>query len=99
MNVSVSNTGGEPAYSAELQVNIDPTFAYVGRSDDVSDIHCDFRGVGLGVVCRYVYTSLSFIRNAYKEQFSWLVKFFEKIRNRLVIFQKIKEQKSEEITE
>jgi len=52
LNVSVSNTGGEPAYSAELQVNIDPTFAYVGRSDDVSDIHCDFRGVGLGVVCR-----------------------------------------------
>ena len=33
--------------------------------------------------------SLSFIRNAYKEQFSWLVKSFEKIRNRLVIFLKI----------
>ena len=56
LNVSVSNTGGEPAYSAELQVNIDPAFAYVGRSDDVSDIHCDFRGRGLGVVCRYVKT-------------------------------------------
>ena len=30
----------------------------------------------------------------YKERFSWLVKSFEKIRNRLVIFLKIKEQKS-----
>ena len=38
--------------------------------------------------------TLSFIRNAYKERFSWLVKFFEKIRNRLVIFLKIKEQTS-----
>ena len=38
--------------------------------------------------------SLSFIRNAYKERFSWLVKFFENIRNRLVIFLKIKEHKS-----
>ena len=52
LNVSVSNQGGEPAYSAELQLNIDPSFAYVGRSDDVSDIHCDFRGRGLGVFCR-----------------------------------------------
>jgi len=43
--------------------------------------------------------SLSFIRNAYKEQFSWVVKFFEKIRNRLVIFQKIKEQTSSNISE
>lgn len=51
LNVSVSNLG-EPAYSAELQVNIDPSFAYVGRSDDVSDIHCDFRGRGLGVGCK-----------------------------------------------
>ena len=50
MNVTVSNTG-EPAYSAELHVNIDPSFAYVGRSDDVTDIHCDFRGRGLGVRC------------------------------------------------
>ena len=24
----------------------------MGRSDDVSDIHCDFRGRGLGVWCR-----------------------------------------------
>jgi integrin alpha 7 len=52
LNVSVSNLNGEPAYSAELQLNIDPSFAYVGRSDDVSDIHCDFRGRGLGVHCR-----------------------------------------------
>ena len=29
----------------------DPSFAYVGRSDDVTDIHCDFRGRGLGVRC------------------------------------------------
>ena len=52
LNISVSNLGGEPAYSAELQVNIDPAFTYKGRSDDVSDIHCDFRGRGLGVWCR-----------------------------------------------
>ena len=52
LNVSVSNQNGEPAYSAELQVNIDPSFNYVGRSDDVSDIHCDFRGRGLGVRCK-----------------------------------------------
>lgn len=51
LNVTVSNSG-EPAYSAELQLNIDSSFAYVGRSDDVSDIHCDFRGRGLGVFCR-----------------------------------------------
>ena len=38
--------------------------------------------------------SLSFIRNAYKEGFSWLLKYFEKIRNTLVIFLKIKEQTS-----
>ena len=50
MNVTVSNTG-EPAYSAELLINIDASFAYVGRSDDVTDIHCDFRGRGLGVRC------------------------------------------------
>ena len=36
--------------------------------------------------------SLSFIRNAYKEQFSQLVKYFEKIRNTLVIFLKVREQ-------
>ena len=52
LSVNVSNTNGEPAYSAELQVNIDPAFAYVGRSDDVTDIHCDFRGRGLGVRCK-----------------------------------------------
>ena len=51
LNVTVSNTG-EPAYSAELQLNIDSSFAYVGRSDDVNDIHCDFRGRGKGVFCR-----------------------------------------------
>ena len=37
--------------------------------------------------------SVCFIRNAYKERFSPLVKFLEKIRNRLVVFQKVKEQK------
>lgn len=52
LNVTVSNLGGEPAYSAELQVDIDPAFAYVGRSDDVSDIHCDYRGRGKGVRCK-----------------------------------------------
>ena len=36
--------------------------------------------------------SFCFIRNAYKERFWGLVKSFKKIRNRLVIFQKIKEQ-------
>ncbi len=52
LNVSVSNLGGEPAYSAELHLNIDPSFAYVGRSDDVSDVHCDYQGRGRGVLCR-----------------------------------------------
>lgn len=52
LNVTVSNLNGEPAYSAELQVNIDPSFAYVGRSDDVSDIHCDFRGQSSSLQCR-----------------------------------------------
>ena len=37
--------------------------------------------------------TLCFIRNAYKERFWPLVKILGKIRNRLVIFQKIKEQK------
>ena len=43
--------------------------------------------------------SLSFIRNAYKERFSWLFKFFERIRNRLVIFLKFKEHTSWKISE
>ena len=38
--------------------------------------------------------SLSFIRNAYKERFLWLVKYFENIRNTLVSFLKTKEQTS-----
>ena len=37
--------------------------------------------------------ALCFIRNAYKERFSPLVKFLEKLRNGLVIFQKNKERK------
>ena len=37
--------------TSSYKVNIDPSFAYVGRSDDVTDIHCDFRGRGLGVRC------------------------------------------------
>ena len=51
LTVKISNEG-EPAYSAELFLNIDANFAYVGRSDDVTDVHCDFRGQGLGVRCR-----------------------------------------------
>ena len=35
---------------------------------------------------------LCFIRNVYKERFSWLVKFFKNLRNRLVISQKDKER-------
>ena len=35
---------------------------------------------------------LCFIRNAYKEQFSWLFKFLKNLRNKLVIFQRIKER-------
>ena len=42
LEVSVSNFG-EPAYSASLDVAVDGSFSYVGRSDDVSDIHCDVR--------------------------------------------------------
>ena len=33
---------GEPAYSAEMELKIDPAFSYVGRSDDYQDIHCDY---------------------------------------------------------
>ena len=42
--------------------------------------------------CAVLHT-LCFIRNAYKERFSPLVKFLEKLRNGLVIFQKNKERK------
>ena len=40
LRLSVSNFG-EPAYSASLEIAFDETFSYVGRSDSVSDIHCD----------------------------------------------------------
>ena len=40
LEVAVSNMG-EPAYSASLEVIIDGSFSYVGRSDDVTDVHCD----------------------------------------------------------
>ena len=39
----------------------------------------------------YLHT-LCFIRNVYKEQFSWLVKFFKNLRKRLVNSQKNKER-------
>ena len=39
------------------------------------------------------------ITHGKRERFSWLVKSIEKIRNRLVIFLEIKEQKSYDITE
>ena len=47
----------------------------------------------------FTYTHSVFIRSAYKERFQGLVKIFEKITNRLVIFLKIKEQKPKDITE
>ena len=47
--------------------------------------------------CSKIALHTCFIRKAYKEQFWPLVKFLEKIRNRLVIFQKIKEQKQQNI--
>ena len=43
--------------------------------------------------------SFSFTRNTYEEHFSRLVNFFEKVRNRLVIFLGIKEQQSSNISE
>merc|ERR1712223_503292 len=41
LNVTVSNPG-EPAYSADMEVVFDDAFSYVGRSDQFSDLHCDF---------------------------------------------------------
>ena len=41
VRVTVTNEG-EPAYSAEMDLKIDPAFSYVGRSDDNQDIHCDY---------------------------------------------------------
>jgi hypothetical protein len=41
LRVTVTNEG-EPAYSAELDLKIDPAFSYVGRSDETHDVHCDF---------------------------------------------------------
>ena len=41
VRVTVTNDG-EPAYSAEMDLKIDPAFSYVGRSDDNQDIHCDY---------------------------------------------------------
>ena len=46
---------------------------------------------------RFYVHSFCFIRNAYTERFWGLVKIFEKIRNRLLIFLKIKEQESSDI--
>ena len=42
LSVNVSNFG-EPAYSATLDLTVDGSLSYVGRSDDVSDVHCDVR--------------------------------------------------------
>ena len=39
LNVLVENTG-EPAYAAVLVLHIDPSFTYVGRSDNQTDINC-----------------------------------------------------------
>ena len=41
LNVTVSNPG-EPAYSADMELIFDEAFSYVGRSDQFSDLHCDF---------------------------------------------------------
>ena len=41
LNVTVSNPG-EPAYSADMELIFDDAFSYVGRSDQFSDLHCDF---------------------------------------------------------
>ncbi len=42
LTVSVSNTG-EPAYAAEAELSIDPAFDYVGRSDNVTAVNCEFK--------------------------------------------------------
>lgn len=39
LHVNVENTG-EPAYAAVLLLHIDPSFTYVGRSDNQTDINC-----------------------------------------------------------
>ncbi len=39
--LDVSNTG-EPAYAATAELDIDPAFYYVGRSDNVTAVNCDF---------------------------------------------------------
>ena len=41
LNVTISNPG-EPAYSADMELIFDDAFSYVGRSDQFSDLHCDF---------------------------------------------------------
>jgi integrin alpha 7 len=40
LRVGVENTG-EPAYAAVLLLHIDPSFTYVGRSDNQTDITCE----------------------------------------------------------
>ncbi len=42
LTLDVSNTG-EPAYAAVLEVSIDPAFDYVGRSDNVTAISCEYK--------------------------------------------------------
>ena len=39
LHVHVENTG-EPAYAAVMLLHIDPSFTYVGRSDNQTDINC-----------------------------------------------------------
>ena len=47
LNVLVENTG-EPAYAAVMALNIDPSFTYVGRSDNQTDINCQLETKGKG---------------------------------------------------
>ncbi len=42
LTLDVSNTG-EPAYAAVAELDIDPAFDFVGRSDNVTAINCEFR--------------------------------------------------------
>jgi len=50
LSMPISNVEGEPAYAATATLFLDPAFSYIGRTDDASDILCEF--MGEKVVCQ-----------------------------------------------
>ena len=52
LHVHVENTG-EPAYAAVMLLHIDPSFTYVGRSDNQTDINCQLESKVKGGAARY----------------------------------------------